>query len=62
MSTRNMRPGEAAFFDHRERVEIGDDADFGGHDDEVVFGHVVAARAQAVAVEHRARSGNRRRR
>ncbi len=29
-------------------------ADFGRHDDHVVLGHVVARRAQAIAVEHRA--------
>ena len=43
---------QAAFFDHGERIEIRDDADFGGHDDEVVIGDIIAARAQAVAVEH----------
>ena len=32
----------------------GEHAGFGGHDDEVVLGDVIAGRAQAVAVEHRA--------
>ena len=43
---------ESAFLHDRERVEIGDHADFRGHDDEVVLRDIIAARAQTIAVEH----------
>ncbi len=43
---------QAAFFDDGERVEIRHDTHFGGHDDEVVLGHIITARAETVAVEH----------
>jgi hypothetical protein len=48
-----MRPGRRRPFSTTvSGIEVRNDADFGGHDDKVVVGDVVAARAQAVAVEH----------
>ena len=41
---------EATFFGDRFGGD-GEDADFGGHDDEIIFGDVVAGGAEAVAVE-----------
>ena len=48
----HLAGAQAAFFDDGHRVEIGNDTDFRGHDDEVVVGDIIAARAEAVAVEH----------
>ena len=59
-----MRPSFGVDEEHAARLEAAllddlvlgdlDDADLGGHDDEVVVGDPVARRAQTVAVEHRA--------
>ena len=57
VSTRNIRPGwSRPLRTMRGGVEV-EDADLGGEHDEAVVGDPVAARAQAVAVEHRADLG-----
>ena len=43
---------EPAFLHDGEWVEIGDDADFRSHDDEVVLRHIITARAETIAIEH----------
>ncbi len=45
---------ETPFLHDRERVDVGDNTHLRGHDDEVVLGYIVAARAETVAVEDRA--------
>ena len=57
VSTRNMRPGLQAALLHDARGVDVDDAGLAGHDHAVVVGDPVAARAQPVAVEHRADDG-----
>ena len=47
---------QAALADDLGRIDV-EHADLGGHDHEVVVGHPVAARPQAVAVEHGADHG-----
>ena len=54
VSTRNILPGCSRPLCSDVLGRNVEHADFGGHDDQVVLGDVVARRAQAVAVEHRA--------
>ena len=49
-----MRPGMQPLLEQDVLRRDVEHADFRRHDDEVVLGHVVARRPQAVAIEHRA--------